>query len=87
MISHWPPRVVAFLLWMLVSLSATYWLMKTIGLSETPVRADAIAAQTPAVNTADLLRVLGPPKQARPGCGGGRTTTPAPGGEDNCWVW
>ncbi len=66
MISQWPPRVVAFFLWMLAALSASFWLMKTIGLSETPVRADAIAAPTPAVNTADLLRVLGPGIQAGP---------------------
>lgn len=79
MISQWPPRIVAFLLWMLAALSASYWLMKVIGLSETPVRADAIATATPAVNTADLLRVLGPPNQVGPSVVVSATPTPDPG--------
>ncbi len=60
MISQWPPRVMAFLLWTLAALTATYWLMKSIGLAEAPVRAGTIAAQAPTVNSADLTRVLGP---------------------------
>ena len=61
MISQWPPRVMAFLLWTLAALAATYWLMKSIGLAEAPVRAGTIAAHAPTVNSADLTRVLGPP--------------------------
>lgn len=67
MISQWPPRVMAFLLWMLAALSAGYWLMKTIGLAETPVAAGTIVEQAPAANSADMLRVLGPATRADPG--------------------
>ncbi len=79
MISQWPPRVVAFFLWLLAALSASYWLMKVIGLSETPIRAGAIAPQAPAVNTADLLRVLGPAAQAGPSAVASATPALDPG--------
>lgn len=57
---RWPSRIAAFLLWVLAALSATYWLLKVIGVSEAPVTAGVISADAPVVDVQDLARALGP---------------------------
>ncbi len=57
---RWPSRILAFLLWVLAALSAAYWLLKIVGLSEAPVTAGAVNADTPAIDVRMLARALGP---------------------------
>lgn len=57
---RWPSRMAAFLLWALAALSASFWLLKVIGVSEAPVVAGAISVETPAIDVRDLARALGP---------------------------
>lgn len=73
MTNRWPSRIATFSLWALAAGSAAFWLLKIIGISEAPVTAVAIAADTPAVDVQDLARALGPP--ATPGT---TTATVAP---------
>ena len=79
---RWPSRFVAFLLWVLAALSAAYWLLKIIGLSEAPVTAGAIHAETPAIDVRMLARALGPDSVASAGASAGLPPPPAldPGG-------
>lgn len=57
---RWPSRLAAFSFWALAALSAAYWLLKVIGVSEAPVMAGAIGAEAPAVGMQGLARALGP---------------------------
>ncbi len=57
---RWPSRIAAFALWALAALSAVYWLLKVLGVSEAPVTAGAISAEAPAANVQHLALALGP---------------------------
>jgi general secretion pathway protein C len=57
---RWPSRIAAFTFWALAALSATFWILKTTGLSEAPVKAGAIAVEAPVADLRDLNRALGP---------------------------
>ena len=57
---RWPSRIVAFMLWALAAMLATFWLLKVAGVSEAPVKAGAIGVETPAVDVQNLARALGP---------------------------
>lgn len=57
---RWPSGIAAFTLWALAAMSATFWLLKVTGVSEAPVKAGAIGAETPAVDVQNLARALGP---------------------------
>ncbi|MCB2039524.1 MAG: hypothetical protein KDH48_01355 [Rhodoferax sp.] len=61
---RWPSRILAFLLWTLAALSAAYWLLKIVGLSEAPVTAGAVNAETPSIDVPMLARALGPDNAA-----------------------
>ncbi len=50
----------AFILWALTAVSASFWFAKVSGTSRDPVTARTIASDTPAPQTADLARVFGP---------------------------
>lgn len=60
MTQSWPSRIAAFSLWALVGLSAVYWLLKVIGVSEAPITAGAITAEAPVANVQHLAVALGP---------------------------
>ena len=60
MTSRWPPRIAAFLVWALAALSAAYWVLRMVGMSEAPIAAGAIAEPAPAISVADLAKALGP---------------------------
>lgn len=60
MTSRWPSRIAAFLLWALAAGSAVYWLLRLVGVSETPITAGTVAEQAPAISVADLAKALGP---------------------------
>jgi len=66
MTTRWLSRLAAFSLWALAGWSATFWLLKVIGVSEAPVTASAIGADTPALDVQDLARAFGPAATAEP---------------------
>lgn len=56
----WPSRIVAFFLWLFVAGSASYWILKFVGLSRLPVGAGVVATDVATASVDDLVRVLGP---------------------------
>lgn len=64
MTSRWPPRIAAFLLWALAAGTLVYWVLRVVGMSETPVAAATVTELSPSVSVADLAKALGPPTAA-----------------------
>jgi general secretion pathway protein C len=56
----WPSRVMAFLLWLVVAATATYWILKIAGLTRATTTSGVVVPEAPTAAPEDLARVLGP---------------------------